>query len=123
MARKKYNPDEINEDLIISTIQHEPPASEKPKEKAKPQPTITKNRTAKDYELLFIRQSGSKARLGKHVPIRQEYHEKIQQIVRVICKDEISIFNYIDNIITQHFDEYQSDIVKRYKENIKDTFI
>jgi hypothetical protein len=123
MARKKYNPDEINEDLIISTIQHEQPASEKPKEQAKPQPTVKKNRTAKDYDSLFIRQSGSKARLGKHVPIRQEYHEKIQQIVRVICKDEISIFNYIDNVLTQHFEEHHADIVKRYKENIKDIFI
>ena len=123
MARKRYNPDEINEDLILSTIQHEKPASEKPKEKVKPQPTIKKNKTTKDYEVLFIRQSGSKARLGKHVPIRQEYHEKIQQIVRVICKDEISIFNYIDNVLTQHFEEYHAEIVTRYKENVKDTFI
>ncbi len=122
MARKKYNPDEIDEDLIISTIQHENPASEKPKKQAKPQPTITKKRTTKDYDSLFIRQSGSKARLGKHVPIRQEYHEKIQQIVRVICKDEVSIFNYIDNVLTQHFEEFQLDIAKRYKANIKDIF-
>ena len=122
MARKKYNPDEIDEDIVISTIQNEKQVSEQSKTQAMPQPTVKKSRTTKDYDSLFIRQSGSKARLGKHVPIRQEYHEKIQQIVRVICKDEISIYNYIDNILTQHFEEFQSDITKRYKANIKDIF-
>ena len=122
MARKKYNPDEIDEDIVISTIQNEKQVSEQSKTQAMPQPTVKKSRTTKDYDSLFIRQSGSKARLGKHVPIRQEYHEKIQQIVRVICKDEISIYNYIDNILTQHFEEFQSDIAKRYKANIKDIF-
>jgi len=122
MARKKYNPDEIDEEIIISTIQHEKPASEQPKAQAKPQPTPKKSRSTKDYDSLFIWQSGSKARFGKHVPIRQEYHEKIQQIVRVICKDEISIFNYIDNVLTRHFEEFHSDIAKRYKANIKDIF-
>jgi len=123
MARKKYNPDEIDEDIVISTIQNEKPAFEQSKTRPKPQPTKKRSRTTKDYDSLFIWQSGSKARLGKHVPIRQEYHEKIQQIVRVICKDEISIFNYIDNILTQHFEEYHAEIVERYKENIKDIFI
>jgi hypothetical protein len=122
MARKKYNPDEIDEDIVISTIQNEKLASEQPKIQAKPQPTTKKSRTTRDFDSLFIWQSGSKARFGKHVPIRQEYHEKIQQIVRVICKDEISIYNYIDNVLTQHFEEFQSDIAKRYKANIKDIF-
>ena len=53
MARKKYNPDEIDEDLIISTIQHEKQASEQPKTQIKPQPTVKKSRTTKDYDSLL----------------------------------------------------------------------
>jgi len=122
MAKKKYNPDEINEELIISTIQQEKQPRESQKKEPIQHPTTKRKRDVKDYDALFIRQSGSKARLGKHVPIRAEYHEMIQQIVRVIGKDEISIFNYIDNILTQHFDEFHSEISKQYKENSKDYF-
>ncbi|MCG6191369.1 DUF3408 domain-containing protein, partial [Maribellus maritimus] len=61
-------------------------------------------------------------RFGKHVPIRQEYHERIQKIVRIIGNDEISIFNYIDNVLSQHFEDFQEDIVKLYNEKNTDIF-
>ncbi|MCG6191344.1 DUF3408 domain-containing protein, partial [Maribellus maritimus] len=61
-------------------------------------------------------------RFGKHVPIRQEYHERIQKIVRIIGNDEISIFNYIDNVLNQHFEDFQEDIVKLYNEKNTDIF-
>ena len=122
MARKRYNPDELDEEQIISTIQQQKQPRESPKAEPSPHRTSKRKREVKDYDALFIKESGSKARLGKHVPIRAEYHEMIQQIVRVIGKEEISIFNYIDNILTQHFDEYRQTISKRYKENSKDYF-
>lgn len=122
MARKKFNPEEIDEDFLISTIQNEKQASEPKNEKTVRMPKVKKNETASDYLALFIRQSDGKARFGKHVPIRQEYHERIQKIVRVIGNDEVSIFNYIDNVLTRHFEDFQEDIVKLYNEKNKDIF-
>ena len=84
MARKKFNPEEIDDDFLISTIQNEKQVTEKKEEKTVRMPKVKKNETASDYLPLFIRQSDGKARFGKHVPIRQEYHERIQKIVRVI---------------------------------------
>lgn len=122
MVRKKFNPEEIDEDFLISTIQNGKQASEhKNEEVVKMKPT-EKKETSSEYLSLFVRQSDNKARFGKHVPIRQEYHERIQKIVRVIGNDEVSIFNYIDNVLSQHFEEFQADIVKLYHEKNKDIF-
>lgn len=122
MAQKKINPEEIDEDFLISTIQNEKQASETKKEKTDRMPKIKQNNTLSDYLALFIRQSDGKARFGKHVPIRQEYHERIQKIVRVIGNDEVSIFNYIDNVLSRHFEDFQEDIVSLYNEKNKDIF-
>jgi len=122
MARKQYNPEEIDEDFLISTIQNGKQASEQKAEKIVNKPKAKKTDVSSGYLSLFIRQTDSKARFGKHVPIRQEYHERIQKIVRVIGKDEISIFNYIDNVLSQHFEDFQEDIVKLYNEKNKNIF-
>ena len=55
--------------------------------------------------------------MGKTVYIRKEYHERIQLILRVIGKDEVSLFSYIDNVLAHHFDTYQEEIKKRYALN------
>ncbi|HKI90517.1 MAG TPA: DUF3408 domain-containing protein [Draconibacterium sp.] len=117
MVRKKFNPEEIDEDFLISTIQNEKQVAEHNERKA-----VKKNETASGYISLFIRQSNNKSRFGKQVPIRQEYHERIQKIVRVIANDEISILNYIDNVLSQHFEDFQDDIIKLYHEKNKDIF-
>jgi hypothetical protein len=122
MVRKKFNPEEIDEDFLISTIQNEKQATEKKEEKTVRMPKAKKSETSSDYLALFIRQSDGKARFGKHVPIRQEYHERIQKIVRVIGNDEVSIFNYIDNVLSRHFEDFQENIVKLYNEKNKDIF-
>lgn len=122
MARKQYNPEEIDEDFLISTIQNGQQVTEQKTEKATSKPKTKKVEVFSGYLSVFIRQTDSKARFGKHVPIRQEYHERIQKIVRVIGNDEISIFNYIDNVLSQHFEDFQEDIVKLYSEKNKDIF-
>ena len=122
MVRKKFNPEEIDEDFLISTIQNEKQVSEQNEKKAVKKQTAKKNETASEYLSLFIRQSDNKSRFGKQVPIRQEYHERIQKIVRVIANDEISILNYIDNVLSQHFEDFQEDIIKLYHEKNKDIF-
>nr|WP_319511328.1 DUF3408 domain-containing protein [uncultured Draconibacterium sp.] len=121
MARKKYNPDEIDEEFIISTIQSEKQQAGKTKEK-KPTTVARRKQPNQAYDELFLSDCKTKARFGKNVPIRQEYHKRIQQIIRVIGKDEISIYNYIDNVLTHHFDEFQEEIVKRYNENNEGIF-
>ncbi len=124
MVRKKFNADEIDEEFLISTISNDKPASGHKKEAAKPQKQTQKKRQQKEteYTALFIRHSDSKARSGKLVPIRPEYHERISKIVQVIGCGELSIFSFIDNVLTHHFEEFQEEIIKNYKEKNKDIF-
>ena len=122
ISRKQYNPEEIDEAYLISTIQNGQQGTELKVEKTTSKPKAKKSEVSSSYLSVFIRQTDSKARFGKHVPIRQEYHERILKIVRVIGNDEISIFDYIDNVLSQHFEDFQEDIVKLYNEKNKDIF-
>ncbi len=71
-----------------------------------------------DFEKRFIHKADIPARLGKLVYLRTDYHEKISKIIRVIGKDNITIFDYIDNVLTEHFEKHDADISLLY--NLKD---
>ncbi|SHE50801.1 Protein of unknown function [Mariniphaga anaerophila] len=124
MVRKKYNSDEIDEEYLISTINNEKPVAEQKKETTQTPKQAPRKRKQKEVEYteLFIRQSDSKARSGKLVAIRPEFHERILKIVRVIGNDDITIFNYIDNVLRYHFDEFQEEITKNYRAKNTDIF-
>jgi hypothetical protein len=92
--------------------QHE--TSEKPKEEKR-----TKRAGQQEYESLFIRESDlPPARFGKSVYIRKEYHDRISQIISVIGVNEVSLFGYIDNVLTHHFENFGNDITQSFKKNI-----
>jgi len=68
----------------------------------------------KSYRTRFLKEATIPARIGKTVYIRKEYHERIQLILRVIGKDEVSLFSYIDNVLAHHFDAPSFSLWKRY---------
>ena len=43
--------------------------------------------------------------------------ERIQRILRIIAKDEVSLFSYIDNVLTYHFEHFGEEIKKLYENN------
>jgi hypothetical protein len=141
---KKINVDEIDESFIIASVRKDrvqqavvpPPLApltasareitEQPPEIAAPHELPKeegkKKRNKQDYETLFIRDSNITARLGKTVYIRKEFHDRIQKIVQVIGENELSLFSYMDNLITHHFDMYQDDIVRLYNQKNNNIF-
>jgi len=91
--------------------------SEKPKE-AKEEKR-SKKAGQQEYESLFIRESDlPPARFGKSVYIRKEYHDRISQIISVIGSNEVSLFGYIDNVLTHHFESFGDDIIQSFKKNV-----
>lgn len=91
----------------VATVQEETPREETKRKRSK----------SPDYESLFIQEVGITARTGKSVYIRKEHHEKITKIVQVIGKNQVSLFSYIDNVLTQHFAAYQDEITELYDKN------
>ena len=72
-----------------------------------------------EYESLFIRETDlPPARFGKSVYIRKEHHERISQIISVIGSNEVSLFGYIDNVLTHHFENFGDEITQSFKKNI-----
>ena len=140
MAKKKIDFDEIDESLIIASIKSDKssvpenperlltPATAKQAEppeviNTEPEPlkteTASKKANRKEYESLFIRESDlPPARFGKSVYIRKEYHDRISQIISVIGAKEISLFGYIDNVLTHHFENFNEEIIQSFKKNM-----
>jgi hypothetical protein len=86
--------------------------------------TKRKRTKSPDYESLFLTDAGIPTRNGKLVSIREKYHKRIAKIVQAIGRKDVSIFSYIDNVLSFHFDTYQDEINEIYnKENDDDYLI
>lgn len=134
---KKTNVEGIDENFIINSFRQDdltlPPSARAtesptdaeaavpepmPPEEQREEPCRRKTRNKEqDYRSLFLKEAAIPARIGKTVYVRKEYHERIQLILRVIGKDEVSLFSYIDNVLAHHFDMFQEDIKKLYEQN------
>lgn len=102
---------------------------QKEKTKETPPPPKTKevsrskkSESEEEYLELFIREVEMAARSGKLVYVRKDYHDRILRIIRVIGKDKLSLFGYIDHVLTQHFDEYEDVIKKLYKKHYEEVY-
>ena len=115
-------PSVVPEQLSTTTSQkQEQPSAvhtESPREDTK-----RKRSRSPDFESQFLVNVPIPARKGKLVAIREKYHERITKIVRVIGGNEISIFSYIDNILSHHFDAYQDDIAELYNKRNQDDYL
>ncbi|MDR2146327.1 MAG: DUF3408 domain-containing protein [Tannerella sp.] len=138
MARNNRPVEEIDEAAMLQSIyerdngiagvppkpQAQPVASpeteQQPEMPEKPKEEKRSGRTGQQqYESLFIRESDlPPARFGKSVYIRREYHDRISQIISVIGSNEVSLFGYIDNVLTHHFENFGDDIVRSFKKNV-----
>ncbi len=109
-TRKKRKGPKAEKEISNEEIKAQKPTKRKQKQKET------------DYISIFMSNSNIKARSGKLIYIRPEYHEKVSKIIHVVGKNEISIFSYIDNVLTHHFEEFQEEIIRSYRENNTDIF-
>ena len=93
-------------------------------EKAPQKLASTKKKKAElyEYESYFFEQGETSAREGKSVYIRPEFHQRIARIVQVIGEDKISLYNYLDNVLKAHFEQYQEEITQSFEQKYKPIF-
>jgi hypothetical protein len=131
MVKNSREVEKIDEAAMLRSIyeRDNPPAAppQEPEHEIAPvadlEPAKEENRTkrakSQQYESLFIRESDlPPARFGKSVYIRKEHHDRIAQIVTVIGGKEVSLFGYIDNVLTHHFDSFDDEITMTFKKKI-----
>ena len=69
------------------------------------------HKMTREYQSLFIKNSDSPpARFGKSVYIRKAHHDRISQIVHIIGGSDITLSDYLDNVLNQHFEQYDEVI-------------
>lgn len=75
------------------------------------------------YKNLYLKETNLIARSGKSINIRKEYHRIIQKLTQVAGSNTVSISEYLDNILRNHFNENKEVIQKLYEESCpKDIF-
>ena len=72
----------------------------------------------REYQSVFIKNADSPpARFGKSTYIRKAHHERISHIVHIIGGSEITLYDYIDNVLTQHFEQYHEEIIHSFNKH------
>lgn len=138
-SKKKSTP-EINEELMMNLMvdgikkeglqlppkQTEEPRKEVTKSKELPrekleikEKTRVKKTSEPDYESIFFKRPDTNARDGKTVYIRPDFHEKLSRIVQVIGEDKITIYAYLDNLLSYHFQEFGEQITRSFNDKYK----
>lgn len=74
------------------------------------------------YEEMFLQHHSMKKRGDKTIYVRPEFHERLSRIAYVIGDDAIPLYAYLDNILTNHFEMFEQDIIKDYQSKIKPIF-
>lgn len=97
----------------------ESPVAPVPAETVKNEPERRRKGNKPDYESQFVCEARVTARQGKQVYIRKEYHDRILKIIQVIGKNELSIASYLDNVLTQHFNDFQNDIEESFDKHMQ----
>lgn len=72
-----------------------------------------------DYRTTYLKSSGIKARDGKMIYLDNGFHKKIQIIINFIADEKMSIFDYVHNVMAEHFRQQDDEIRKLYEETQK----
>lgn len=97
---------------VASTPIVEPKVEQPRKRKSKSQ----------DYKECFLKRSDVVARYGKTVYLRVSHHDLMQKMVQALKERDISVSSYLDNIISNHFENYQDEVAELYNQNYKSIF-
>lgn len=128
---KTVKKEDIDEKAIIASFlqdeptEHDALVGESDADDASARPEAVREDTRRrrsreqDYGTIFIREPRTVARAGKTTYIRQEFHDTIQSVCRVIGDGKVSLSGYIDNVLAHHFDTYGGEITRLYNEKHK----
>lgn len=132
---KKTRVEDIDSEFIINSFRQDdlsiPPAARSvegmPAAPAAPAPPPTADAAppasgAPDYESQFLKEVETPARYGKPVYVSKEFHERIRLLLSVVCKDKVSMFSFVNNVLAHHFEKYQEEITRLYHEHSKSIF-
>lgn len=72
-----------------------------------------------EYETSFLKSTSTVVRCGKSVYICSEFHKKLTRIVCILGGGEITLTDYIHNVLKQHFENFGNEINMIHASNQK----
>lgn len=108
------NPPEVKETVSVQPIEEESVVTENLPEKEASQPKSKRRKEPKDYGALFLKKNGGVVKRQTYV--NSALYDKLSKILSIIAKD-ISVPNYIDNVLENHLNEYKDEINDMYRSN------
>ncbi|MEK6495453.1 DUF3408 domain-containing protein [Myroides odoratimimus] len=83
---------------------------------------VQMTKSIEDYVDTFLKEISTKAKDGKTVYIRPEFHKKLSRIVQVIGENKVSVYTYLNNLLEHHFNEFKQEITTSFNEKNKPIF-
>ncbi len=77
------------------------------------QTKLKRRREPKDYHSLFLKKNGGTKR---QTYVSADLYDKIAKLLGIVAKD-ISVPNFIDNVLENHLKEYKDEINDMYRNN------
>ncbi|MCQ9634187.1 DUF3408 domain-containing protein [Chryseobacterium sp. WG23] len=74
------------------------------------------------YGKMFLDQRNMDKRGEKSIYLRAEYHKRLSRIAQIIGGDKIPLYVYLDNILSHHFDLFETLIIEEFDANCKPLF-
>jgi len=78
-------------------------------------------RTAQ-YKSTFLNPTEFVARSGKTVYISKEFHKRLSLLVFMLGGGELTLSDYLQNLLKHHFEDYREEIKEIYKNMDKPIF-
>lgn len=103
---------------VKSVTQVKPSVEEKEETKVK-EKKPKKEVATTTYQELFLINEFPSSRAGKVVYIRPEYHEVLLRITQLAKEEKTTLYSYLDNILKQHLQQYNSEITQYFNDKFK----
>lgn len=83
---------------------------------------VQATKSIENYVDTFLKEVSTKAKDGKTIYIRPEFHKKLNRIVQVIGENKVSVYTYLNNLLEHHFTEFEQEITTSFNEKNKPIF-
>lgn len=84
---------------------------------------VQTTKSIENYVDTFLKEVSTKAKDGKTIYIRPEFHKKLSRIVQAIEENKVSVYTYFNNnLLEHHFNEFEQEITTSFNEKNKPIF-
>lgn len=75
-----------------------------------------RKRQKKTYSEAYLKKSGIKAKDGKQAYISEKNHGRISRIVKTLGDGRLTIADYLENVLDEHFSLHRNEIIRMLDE-------